>query len=130
MQRQLETPKPAPQKVLIPGDIEAIGASFRRSLMAENKSARTIKTYSEALRLFTEHLRRNGMPTAVASITREHIETFITDQLGRHKPSTACVRHRSLQAFWKCCVEEGEVRESPMAKMMPPKVPEEPVPVI
>jgi site-specific recombinase XerC len=32
--------------------------------------------------------------------------------------------------FWRWCVEEGEVKASPMARMRPPAIPETPVPVI
>jgi site-specific recombinase XerD len=40
------------------------------------------------------------------------------------------VYYRSLQPFWKWCIEEGFIRESPMANMHPPIVPEQPVPVL
>ena len=64
-------------------DYAALTESFRRSLLAENKSPKTIKTYSEALRLFGAFLVRNGMPQAVAHIKREHVEAFIADLLTR-----------------------------------------------
>src|SRR5690606_16112839 len=75
--------------------------SFRRSLLAQNKSPKTIKTYLDALRLLGEHLERQGMPTDVPAIHREHVESFIADVLARHKPATASNRYRALQAFFK-----------------------------
>lgn len=103
-----------------------LATSFRRHLAAENKAPKTLTTYLEAVRLLGEFLVRQGMPTAPASITREHLEMFIGDLLTRHKPATANNRYRALQAFFKWLVDEGEIDASPMARMHPPHVPEEP----
>ena len=85
----------------------------------------TVKAYMEALRLLDHFLAAQGMPRQASSITREHIEAYILQTLDNWKPATANNRHRSLQAFWKWCVAEGEVKSSPMANMRPPKVPED-----
>lgn len=45
-------------------------------------------------------------------------------------PATASNRYRALQVFFKWLVEEGEIKVSPMANMKPPRVPEEPPPVL
>lgn len=111
-------------------DIATLRSSFRRALMAANKSPRTVQGYGEAVRLLGEFLAERGMPTKVGAIRREHVEAFLADVLARYKPATAANRFRSLQQFWKWCVEEGEIRESPMRNMRPPRVPEEPVPVL
>lgn len=112
------------------GDLSGLIASFERSLRAQNKSPRTIQTYGDDARRFVAFLKESGMPTKVDRIAREHVETFIADQLERHKPSTAAVRFRSLQQLFKWLVEEREIASSPMANMKVPKVPEQPVPVI
>lgn len=39
------------------------------------------------------------MPTTVGSISREHVETFIADQLSRWAPTTAATRYRCLQQY-------------------------------
>ena len=70
------------------------------------------------------------MPTDVAAISREHVEAFITDQLGRWRPATAANRYRGLQRFFAWLVDEGEIKASPMARMRPPNVPEQPPPVL
>src|SRR5439155_2976035 len=57
---------------------------------------------------------------------REHVEEFINDVLSRSRPGTAETRYRGLQAFFKWAVEDGEIRESPMARMKRPTVPEAP----
>ena len=79
--------------------------------------------------LFQRFLVPQGMPQAVSSIRSEHPESFIADLLARWKPNTAKDRYRGLQQFFKLCEEEGEVKESPMARMKPPKVPEESPPI-
>ena len=50
--------------------------------------------------------------------------------LERWKPATAMNRFHGLQGFFKWLVDEGELRESPMARMKPPMVPETPPPVL
>jgi site-specific recombinase XerC len=73
---------------------------------------------------------REGLSTSVKGVKREHVEDFIDGQLTRWKPKTARIRYGNLQQFFKWCVEEGEVDESPMRSMSPPYVPEVPVPII
>ncbi len=112
------------------GDLSTLIPSFERSLRASNKSPKTLKVYGDAARQFHRFLLAAGMPTEVEKIRREHVEAYIEDVLARWKPATASVRYRSLAQFFKWCEEEGEVRESPMARMHPPTVPESPVPVV
>ncbi len=69
------------------------------------------------------------MPTDAPSITREHIESFLEAVLLEHSASTAANRYRSLQQFFRWMEDEGEISNSPMLKMRPPKVPEQPVPI-
>lgn len=111
--------------VVIGGDYPILARSFERSLRAENKSARTIQAYGEAVRLFGEYLSHQGMATNVADIRREHVESFIADLLAKWKPTTAHTRYRSLHSFFKWLQEEGEVEHSPMERMKPPIIPEE-----
>lgn len=100
--------------------------SFVRSLRAANLSPRTVETYQEAVGLFASFLVEKGMPTEPANITREHVESFIEDLLGRWKSATVANRYRSLQQYFKWLVEEGEIKVSPMERMKAPKVQEVP----
>ena len=104
--------------------------SWHRSLAAANKSERTISRYIDDTQLFATYLKDNRLPEAIAAITREQVEMFVSDQLRRHRPASAATRYRSLAQFWKWAVEEGEVKVSPMARMKPPIVPEVPIPVV
>lgn len=103
---------------------------FVRSLRAENLSLRTVDKYEESVRLLVGFLREKGMPLQPSAITREHIEEFIEDQLRRHKPATASTRFKSLQRYFRWLVEEGEIKESPMIHMKPPRIPDNPPEVL
>ncbi len=102
---------------------DSLAESFRRSLMAQNKSERTVQTYMEGVQLLGTFLAEKGMPTDPASIRREHVEAFIADLLERYKPSTASNRYRALRVFFGWLVDEDEISRNPMAKMKPPTVP-------
>ncbi len=110
--------------------VEELTASFIRSLRAENKSPRTIETYGEACRAFARFCSKRGMPSAIDAVAREHVEAFIEDLLARWKPATAQNRYRALARFFAFTVEEGELRESPMRNMKPPRIPENPPAVL
>lgn len=113
------------------GDLAVNVKSFARHLRAENLSPRTQKTYLEAVTLFGQFLADKGMPQDVANITRDHVESFIAHVLDHWKPATAANRYRSLQQYFRWLEEEGELTNgNPMAKMRPPRVPEEPPDVL
>jgi site-specific recombinase XerD len=112
------------------GDLTTLLPSFERSLRAQSKSPKTIETYGEASRQLIAFLVERGMPTEATSVHREHIEAFIEHLLERWKPATANNRYRALAQLFKYLEEEGEITESPMARMKPPKVTEELVPVV
>jgi site-specific recombinase XerD len=114
----------------VTGSYRALAESFRRSLLAANRSPQTITAYRIGVELFGAFLVAKGMPTAVGSITREYVETFLAETLATRKPATAFARHAALRAFFKWLVEEGEVKASPMTNIRPPHVPEAPPSVL
>ena len=99
---------------------------FRRALKAKNAAKRTVETYLYAVEGFAAFLTGRGMPVEPSSIRREHVEAYIEDLLDRMKPATAANRYRSVQQYFKWLADEGEIRDTPMRKMKPPRVPEEP----
>src|SRR5688500_5905266 len=113
------------------GTLDGLLRSWDRHLAAENRSPRTIQSYLEAARQFDAFLASRGMPTAVSAIRREHVEAFLVDLLesGR-SASTVANRYRSLQQLFRWLDDEGEITGSPMLKMRPPTVPDQPVPVL
>jgi len=104
--------------------------SFRRNLRAKNVADRTVQTYCESVAQFGAFLHGRGMPVDLENIRREHVESFIEDLLSRFKPATAANRFGGLRAYFKWASEEGEIRESPMARMSPPRVPDQPPPIL
>lgn len=111
-------------------DIGSLRASFEIGLRARNRSPKTIRSYLEALDLYRDFATQSGFPTAVDQVNRDHLETFLADQLERWRPKTAQIRYGALRQFFKWAQEEGEVKTSPMVNMRPPSVPEVSVPVV
>ncbi|MGI8616676.1 MAG: tyrosine-type recombinase/integrase [Actinomycetota bacterium] len=110
--------------------MQVLVSSFRRHLRATNAAPRTIQSYLEACQQFEAFLVARGMPTDAAKITREHVESYLQDVLSNWKATTALARFKSLQQFFRFLVDDGEIPDSPMARMKPPRVPEEPPAVL
>jgi site-specific recombinase XerD len=110
-------------------DIATLVPSWRLSLEAENKSPATVTAYGYATTQFAAYLRTNGMPQDVGAIAREHVEAFLRDLIETRSASTAETRYRGLRQFFAWCEDEGEITRSPMTKMKPPRVAEQPVDV-
>lgn len=112
------------------GDLASLLPSWARSLRAENKSPKTITSYTSGGKKLYDFLLSQGMPTQVTAIRREHVEAFIESVLDQWRASTAATRYRDLQQLFRWLVDEGEITESPMARMKPPKLDQDAVPVI
>ncbi|WP_262282130.1 tyrosine-type recombinase/integrase [Micromonospora sp. MA102] len=111
-------------------DIRTLLPDWRRHLRAKNRSKATIDSYLRCGNNLADWLAEQGMPTTVGAVTREHLEAFIAAMLDRLSPATAAKHYRSLQQFWKWLADDGEIPRSPMERMSPPAVPEQPVPVL
>jgi site-specific recombinase XerD len=109
--------------------VDDLARSFERYLRAGNKSPRTIETYLEAVAGFTGFLSATSR-RSLDQARREDVEAWIGGLLERWKPATAHNRYRSLHAFFKWAVAEGDLQASPMDGMKPPNLPEQPVGVI
>ncbi len=116
---------------LAPGDLRALLASWQRSLRARRLSPKTISSYLDSAHQLADFLVATGMPTDVAAIRREHVETFLVhlEDTGRG-PETVATRYRCLAQVFKWLLEEGEIDRSPMERMHPPKLPEKLTPVL
>ncbi|WP_375502169.1 tyrosine-type recombinase/integrase [uncultured Jatrophihabitans sp.] len=103
---------------------------WRLHLRAKGSSPATIASYLGVGTAFTVYLTEHGMPTVAGSITREHVENYITDLRDRVAPATCAKHYRSLQQLFKWLTDEGETTRSPMERMTAPSVSEQPVPVL
>jgi site-specific recombinase XerD len=122
----VKTAKQAP-----PDALEGLLADWRISLRARGRSPATVVSYLRVGASFAEYLRAQGMPTAAGKIAREHIEHFLVDLQDRHLAAATVAKHyRSLQQLFKWLADDGEIARSPMERMSPPSVPEQPVAVI
>src|SRR6266540_3879848 len=57
--------------------LPALNASFRRTLRAEDKSERTVKSYTEAVGLLADFLAGRGHPLTVNGVKRADVRLFI-----------------------------------------------------
>jgi site-specific recombinase XerD len=120
------------------GSLSLLIVSFERACLARNLAPSTLEIYGASLRLFAAFLAEQGMPQQVAAITREHVEAWVTALLAAPhsktgapiRPATVQTRYKACKVFFKWAVEEGEIRESPMARMHAPVVPETPAAVL
>jgi Phage integrase, N-terminal SAM-like domain len=101
--------------------------SFERHLRAENRSERTVENYLESLHQAEVFLRSRGRRLEEA--TKADLEEFLADLLARRSASTAATRYKVLRILYRWLEEEEDV-PSPTARMKPPIVPEQPIPVI
>ncbi len=116
--------------VVAVGELQALLEDWRRHLRAKNRSPATIDSYLIVGRAFADYLTAHGMPTDAGVVAREHVEAYLVDMMDRLSPATAAKHYRSLQQLFRWLVEDGEIPRSPMERMSPPAVPEQPVPVI
>jgi len=111
-------------------DLGALLDDWRVHLRARNLRPSTIASYLTVGRTFTIYLGQRGMPVGATSVTREHVEHFLADLSDRVSPATAAKHYRSLQQLFRWLVDDGEISASPMERMSPPTVPEQPVAVL
>lgn len=93
-------------------------------LRGDGKSPRTIDGYADSVRQLAAFLERGGFPS-LTEATAEHVREWLNELRNRgNKAATVNTRYRGVHAFYKWLVEEGEVRENPLARIQPPQVPE------
>jgi site-specific recombinase XerC len=110
---------------------------FLDYLESVNAATMTQRTYGIAVQQLGDYLRRQGMPADPTRVTREHLVEWLR-HMQRPKTEggqgltaqTALQRYRSVSRLFAYLVDTDEIRESPMAKMKPPRVVEKMVPVI
>jgi site-specific recombinase XerD len=102
--------------------------SFERHLRAENRSDQTVATYLIGLRQAEAFLAARG--TTLAEAGRADLEAYLGELLTRRAAATAATYYKVLKLLYQWLEDEDELPASPMAKMRPPIVPDQPVPVI
>jgi site-specific recombinase XerD len=102
---------------------------IKRSTISE----RTMANYREALVMLARFL--GPEPPALAALSRRQIAAFIDEVKERTSAATAANRYRSLSAVFGWLAAPGEddepfIERNPMKGLRPPKVAEDPVPVL
>ena len=116
-------------KLLDAGGFQPEISSFQLHLAAEGKAAKTVRTYTEAVRWFAAaHLRRQTSCTRWEEVGRQDVQRWIVWLLGRYSSAYASNQYRALQQFFRWLAGEEEFPD-PMDGMRPPHVPGKPVPV-
>ncbi|RZU52664.1 site-specific recombinase XerD [Krasilnikovia cinnamomea] len=111
-------------------DLRELLPDWQRHLRAQNRAHTTINSYRTVADNFIRYLVDHGMPVTASKINREHVEAFLADLAERVSAATVAKHYRSLQQLWKWLLDDGEITRSPMERMKPPTVPEQPVPVL
>src|SRR6266511_969407 len=108
--------------------LSPLARSFVRHLRAENRSETTVTTYMVGVAQAEVFLRARGKGLVDAS--RADLESFLGELLTRRAPSTVATYYKALRILFGWLEEEEEIPSNPMARMRPPIVPDQPVPVI
>jgi integrase/recombinase XerC len=101
--------------------------SFERHLRAQNRSERTVGNYLENARRVEVFLEGRGKRLEEA--TQADLEDFLGDILRRRSANTAATRYKVMRVLYRWLEEEEEL-PNPMARMKPPIIPEQPIPIV
>jgi site-specific recombinase XerD len=111
------------------GIFQAGISSFRLHLAAEGKSAKTVRTYTEAVQWFAAaHLLARASRAGWEEVDGQDVQRWMAGLLARYSGSYASNQYRALQQFFKWLAAEEELPD-PMAGLHPPKVTGKLVPV-
>ena len=121
-----QRPKPPDPNAL--DSLQSLLADWRISLRASGRSPATIASYLTVGESFVAYLAAQGLSTQAGKIARQHVEQYLADMRDRGlSPATVAKHYRSLQQLFNWLTDDGEIDRSPMERMSPPSVPEQPV---
>jgi site-specific recombinase XerD len=127
----MTTPRPRSRqpKQLHAGILQAEITSFALRLAAEGKAAKTIRTYTEAVRWFAAtSLPGHASRASWEQVSSQDIQRWMAWLLARYSTAYASNQYRALQQFFKWLAAEDGLPD-PMAGLQPPRVPDKLVPV-
>lgn len=106
-------------------------ADFLDHQRARRRSERTRELYRQTVTRFSKHLEGVDRPATI-NATRRDVIGFL-NALGDTEgvnAGTVALHFRNLRAFFNWLVAEDELDVSPMRKLQPPEVPDNPPPVL
>src|SRR5215469_4119183 len=99
--------------------------SWQLVLESDNRSPKTIKSYTASVRSLAKYLREQGMPDDIETIDAPQIREFLGSERERTSPAFAQQHYRNLHVFFRWIEAEGErSAPNPMAGVSKPQVPE------
>jgi site-specific recombinase XerD len=107
-------------------------SDWQTHLQSINRAPSTIDSYLKCGRELVAYLLAAGRPTIAQEVTRADLEAFFADMSQRPglKAATVAKHYRSLQQLFRYLDEADVIDRSPFAKMRPPAVPEQPIPIL
>lgn len=94
--------------------------SWQLSLRAQNKSPRTLTTYTAGVESFLSWCERTGTP---AELTKPAVQGWISDLMaGGAQATTATTWLGGVKRFAAWLAEEGEITTNPIERLSPPKI--------
>lgn len=101
-------------------DLPALMPSWQLALRAENKSPRTLSTYTAGVESFLSWCERTGTP---AELTKTTVQGWIADLIaGGAQATTATTWLGGVKRFAAWLADEGEIDANPIARLSPPKI--------
>jgi site-specific recombinase XerD len=96
-------------------------SGFYLALRASGRLLTTETTYRGVIEKLERFGASMGMP-ASAHMTAEHLRHYFASMYAKgNRPGTVSVHYRALSSFYKWLENEGEIRESPLRRVSPPK---------
>lgn len=114
----LMTPDTQTQIAFLPDIADQLTASYR----AAGRSERTIQSYVETLRLFSDYVIAKYGSDDPDDITTAIVEAYVGDQRLTRSPGTAKVRFSSLRACWRWMMKRGFATTDPFIGIPAPVV--------
>ncbi len=113
-------------------DLREYLTDWQTHLLSINRAPSTIESYLKCGRELVAYLLITGRSTLVQDITRGDLEAFFADMIDRPSISAATVakHYRSIQQLFRYLDETDVIDRTPFAKMRPPAVPEQPIPIL
>ncbi|MGD0069532.1 MAG: phage integrase N-terminal SAM-like domain-containing protein [Streptosporangiaceae bacterium] len=102
------------------GTFQAEISSFALRLAAEDKAAKTIRTYTEVVQWFAARLPRQGSRASWEQVGSQDIQQWMAWLLDRYSDAYASNQYRALQQFFKWLAAE-DLLPDPMEGSDPPR---------
>jgi site-specific recombinase XerD len=120
---------PGQPRQLDTGPLEPLIGSFALHLTAEGKAARTVQSYTTAVRWFAAcYLTSEAGKTSWERVDAQDIQRWMTRLLRRYSSAYASIQFRALRQFFKWQAGEEQLPD-PMTRLRAPKVTVTAVPV-